>query len=127
MGLAFNSSIIVLAGIRANPRARGGDCEAIVDVVLESARHLVSTTLTTMGSFLPLLLLIGGEFWPPLAIVLAGGVGGSTLLAVLFAPAAYRLLVKRGSLQWSRVEKVTGVHTQVTSLMPPPTHSQRPL
>jgi multidrug efflux pump subunit AcrB len=46
-----------------------------------------------MGSFLPLLLFIGGEFWPPLAIVLVGGVGGSTLLALFFTPAAYRLLL----------------------------------
>ena len=52
-----------------------------------------------------MLLLIGGEFWPPLAIVLAGGVGGSTLLAVLFAPAAYRLLQRLSGFRWIRGEK----------------------
>jgi len=92
MGLAFNSSIVVLAAIRANPAANGGDVPAMVRETLGCGRHLLSTTLTTMGSFLPLLLFIGGEFWPPLAIVLAGGVGGSTLLALVFTPAAYRLL-----------------------------------
>ncbi len=92
MGLAFNSSIVVLAAIRANEDARRGDTVAIVTAVLGSGRHLISTTLTTIGSFLPLLIFIGGQFWPPLAIVLAGGVGGSTLLAMTFTPAMYRLL-----------------------------------
>ncbi len=95
MGLAFNSSIVVLAAIRAHVAAREGDPEAIVQQALGSSRHLISTTLTTMGSFLPLLIFIGGEFWPPLAIVLAGGVGGSTLLALTFTPAAYRLFMGR--------------------------------
>jgi len=44
--------------------------------------------LTTVGGFLPLLLLVGGAFWLRLAIVLAVGVSGATLLALLFAPAA---------------------------------------
>ncbi|MEM7145617.1 MAG: efflux RND transporter permease subunit [Verrucomicrobiota bacterium] len=92
MGLAFNSSIVVLAAIRADGRAKAGETGAIVTAVLGSGRHLVSTTLTTMGSFLPLLIFIGGQFWPPLAIVLVGGVGGSTLLAMTFTPAMYRLL-----------------------------------
>ena len=93
VGLAFNDSIVVLSGIRSNPAARAGDPAAIAAQVTNNARHLISTTLTTMGSFLPLLLLIGGDFWPPLAIVLAGGVIGSTLLAFFFVPAAYRLLL----------------------------------
>ncbi len=75
VGLAFNDNIVVLAAIRANPKARRGDWEAIVAEVRGCGRHLVSTTLTTIGSFLPLLILVGGQFWPPLAIVLAGGVG----------------------------------------------------
>lgn len=32
----------------------------------------------------------GGDFWPPLAVVLIGGVGGSTLLALLFTPVLHR-------------------------------------
>jgi multidrug efflux pump subunit AcrB len=95
MGLAFNSSIIVLAGIRANDQARRGDPLAMTDVMMSTGRHLLSTTLTTIGSFLPFLLFVGGEFWPPLAIVLAGGVGGSTLLALTFTPALYRMLLCR--------------------------------
>jgi len=95
VGLAFNDSIVALAAIHANPAAKRGEIDAMVEEILGCGRHLISTTLTTIGSFLPLLILIGGQFWPPLAIVLAGGVGGATLLAATFTPAAYRLLVAR--------------------------------
>jgi multidrug efflux pump subunit AcrB len=92
VGLAFNSSIVVLASIRADERARCGGIDALARASGSTLRHLASTTFTTIGSFLPLLLFVGGDFWPPLAIVLVGGVGGSTLLALFFTPAAYRLL-----------------------------------
>jgi len=38
------------------------------------------------------LLLSGGDFWPPLAIVIAGGVGLSAMLFLFFTPAAYHLI-----------------------------------
>jgi multidrug efflux pump subunit AcrB len=104
MGLAFNSSIIVLAAILADPSAKAGNASAIADCILASGRHLTSTTLTTMGSFLPILIFIGGEFWPPLAIVFVAGVGGSTLLAVFFTPAAYGLLLRFGYLSSRKAE-----------------------
>jgi Cu/Ag efflux pump CusA len=47
-----------------------------------------------------LLLVVGGDFWPPLAVVLAGGVVGSTLLAVLFVPAVYRLFCTEPAAVW---------------------------
>jgi multidrug efflux pump subunit AcrB len=95
VGLAFNDNIVALASIFANKQAREGDVEEITREILGCGRHLISTTLTTIGSFLPLLILIGGQFWPPLAIVLAGGVGGATFLAAVFTPAAYRLIAAR--------------------------------
>ena len=60
-----------------------------------ATRHILSTTLTTIGGFLPLLIFVGGDFWPSLAIVLAGGVGGSMILALLYVPAVYVLLQRR--------------------------------
>lgn len=53
---------------------------------------MLSTSITTIVGFVPL-LMDGGGFWPPLAIAIAGGVSGATLLGVSFAPAAYRLLM----------------------------------
>ncbi|MEM9101320.1 MAG: efflux RND transporter permease subunit [Pseudomonadota bacterium] len=92
LGLAFNNSIIVLAAIYANPLAKSGEINALVEATISTSRHILSTTLTTIGGFLPILLFVGGDFWPSLSIVLAGGVAGSMILALLFVPAAYLML-----------------------------------
>ena len=93
VGVAINDSIVVLAGLMACPRARRGDIAATIDVVMHSTRHILATTLTTIAGFAPL-LWSGGGFWPPLAIAIAGGVGGATLLALYFIPAVYLLTTK---------------------------------
>ncbi|MCA9110477.1 MAG: efflux RND transporter permease subunit, partial [Planctomycetaceae bacterium] len=54
-------------------------------------RHVVTTTITTIAGFLPL-IMSGGTFWPPLAVTIAGGVGGATFLALYFVPSSYLLL-----------------------------------
>jgi multidrug efflux pump subunit AcrB len=95
VGLAFNNSIVVIAAIRANPAARACDPDQIAEEVLGTGRHLLSTTLTTIGGFMPLLLLTGGNFWPSLAVVLAGGVAGAMVLAIAFTPSLYVLLHRR--------------------------------
>ncbi len=95
IGVAINDTIVVLAALREDPKAREGHPAAVRDVVLRSTRHVLSTTLTTIAGFLPL-LLSGGAFWPPLATSIAGGVSGATLLALYFAPAGYVLLMCRG-------------------------------
>ncbi|MEM9556393.1 MAG: efflux RND transporter permease subunit [Acidobacteriota bacterium] len=96
VGLAFNNSIVVLAALRENPAARRGELAAVVDEVLGATRHILATTLTTIGGFLPLLLFVGGDFWPSLAIVMVGGVGGSAILALVLVPIVHhRLLASR--------------------------------
>ncbi len=94
LGVAINASIVVLAAIRANPAARLGEPAAMAGEVLHATRHILTTTLTTVGGFLPL-LLSGGDFWPPLAVVIAGGVGLSIFLGLFFTPALYRLTLGR--------------------------------
>lgn len=91
IGVAINDSIVVLASLDEHPQARLGDPLAIQKVVSHSTRHVLTTTFTTMIGFVPL-LLDGGDFWPPLAVAIAGGVGGATLLALFMIPAAYKLL-----------------------------------
>ena len=96
VGVALNDSIVVLAAIRADPRAASGDRRAIVAAVVGCTRHVVATTATTIGGFGPLLLFVGGDFWPSLAVVFVGGIGGATLVALLFVPGAYLLTTRRG-------------------------------
>ncbi len=70
IGLAINDSIVVLDRLAGDPAARRGDRAAICQIVLGETRHVLSTTLTTIGSFAPL-ILIGGTFWPPLGVASA--------------------------------------------------------
>ena len=91
VGVAMNDSIVVLAAIRENPAARDGDAEAIAEVTFRATRHVLATTITTIAGFTPL-LIAGGDFWPPLATAIAGGVVGATLLALVLMPSVYRLL-----------------------------------
>ena len=93
IGVAINDSIVVLAAIQQHPLAKTGSKRAIKEVVLRSTRHVIATTLTTAVGFVPL-LLGGGEFWPPLAIAIAGGVIGATLLALYLIPAAYLIVIR---------------------------------
>lgn len=93
VGIAINDSIVVLAGLRADPLARQGDPAACREVVLRATRHVVSTTITTICGFLPL-ILAGGLFWPPLAVAIAGGVAGCTLLALYYVPSLYLIAIR---------------------------------
>jgi multidrug efflux pump subunit AcrB len=88
VGVAINDSIVVLAALQADVRARSGDSTAVRSIVLRSTRHVVATSLTTFAGFLPLLFW-GGAFWEPLAITIAGGVLGATMLALFAVPSAY--------------------------------------
>lgn len=67
----------------------------LVEIVFGCTRHILTTTLTTMIGFLPL-VINGGKFWPPLAIVISAGVAGATLLALYSVPSMYLLFrIKR--------------------------------
>ncbi len=91
IGVVVNDAISILAAIKDDPIARTGDRKAIREAIVHSTRHVLTTTFTSMFGFVPL-ILGGGGFWPPLAVAIAGGVVGATLLAIYFIPAAYLLL-----------------------------------
>ncbi|MEL6370310.1 MAG: efflux RND transporter permease subunit [Pseudomonadota bacterium] len=91
MGVAINAAIIILSGLKADPDAMAGDRDAVRRVVLETSRHITSTTLTTFMGFLPLILADGG-FWPPFATAIAGGVVLSTVISFFFVPQMFVLL-----------------------------------
>lgn len=94
IGVSINAALIVLSGLQEDARASTGDRAAMVDVVAGSARHITSTTITTVGGFLPL-ILGGGGFWPPFAMSVAGGVALSVILAFAFTPQMYALTLSR--------------------------------
>jgi multidrug efflux pump subunit AcrB len=94
VGIVINDCIIVLSAFNEDPAARRGERVAVREVVVKSTRHVLTTTVTTIAGFIPL-LADGDPFWRPLAIAIAGGMGGSPILALYFTPAAFLLLMGR--------------------------------
>ena len=97
IGVAINDSIVVLAALRSDSLARQGDLKAMREIIVSSTRHILTTTVTTVVGFIPL-LLAGGGFWSPLAVCMVGGVSGATFLALYFVPCTYLLLTKKRDL-----------------------------
>jgi len=100
IGLAINASIVIIAELKADKKAVHGDIDAIVHGVMSCTRHITSTTITTLGGFMPL-ILEGGGFWPPFAICIAGGTVLTTSVSFFFAPAAFKLMADRRSFEQS--------------------------
>lgn len=94
IGLAINAAIVILAELKTTPAACAGDKDAALECVLSCTRHITSTTITTVGGFIPL-ILAGGGFWPPFAVAIAGGTVMTTLVSFYFVPAGFMLLKAR--------------------------------
>jgi multidrug efflux pump subunit AcrB len=94
IGVSINAALIVMTALQEDEAAATGDPEAMAGVVMDSSRHIVSTTITTVGGFLPL-ILAGGGFWPPFAMAVAGGVALSAVVSFYFTPPAFRLVYAR--------------------------------
>jgi len=108
VGVAINAAIVINAALRDHPEAVAGSATAVREVVVgETSRHIVSTTITTFGGFLPLMLSSGG-FWPPFATGIAGGVLLSTIVSFYFVPAAFLLITRRHPVK--ELEAETGEH-----------------
>lgn len=94
IGVSINAALIILTSLQNDPRSRDGDPVAMADTVMASSRHILSTTITTFGGFLPL-ILEGGGFWPPFAMSIAGGVLLSTVISFYFTPQMFALVYPR--------------------------------
>ena len=92
LGVAINDSIVVLACIRSDPEARSGNIDRATYQILHATRHVIATTVTTIAGFAPL-IIGGGDFWPPLAVAISGGVAGASILALVLVPSLHQWLV----------------------------------
>ena len=101
MGLAINAAIVIIAELKSDTQAVQGNPRAIIKGVQNCTRHITSTTITTVGGFLPL-ILAGGGFWPPFAVAIAGGTVLTTLLSFLFVPAAFSWFSQRRAFELNK-------------------------
>ncbi|MEE4660276.1 MAG: efflux RND transporter permease subunit [Halieaceae bacterium] len=93
VGVSINAAIIIMTALQIDEQAVLGNLRAMRDVVMASSRHIVSTTVTTFGGFLPL-ILEGGHFWPPFAMAIAGGVLLSTIVSFFLVPPMFLLATR---------------------------------
>lgn len=98
IGLAINAAIVILAELKSDPAAVTGNQAAVVTAVSNCGRHIVSTTITTVMGFLPL-ILGGGAFWPPFAMVIAGGTVLTTLLSLYLVPVVFLLMTRHRAFE----------------------------
>ncbi len=96
IGVSINAAIIIMTALQQDPDALSGDVKRIREIVMAQSRHIISTTITTFGGFLPL-ILAGGGFWPPFAMSIAGGVLFSTVVSFYFTPPAFLLAMRVSS------------------------------
>jgi multidrug efflux pump subunit AcrB len=87
MGIAINDSIVVLSECQLGQQQG----LAIDECVYHATGHVLTTSVTTVAGVVPL-ILSGGDFFPPMMIVIAGGITGATFLALGFTPACFRIL-----------------------------------
>ena len=113
IGVSINAAIIIITALQAHESASRGNLFAVRTVVMDSSRHIVSTTVTTFGGFLPL-ILEGSQFWPPFAMAIAGGVLLSTIISFFLVPPMYVLVTR----VWRSQPVTSGEQTPTAALQP---------
>ncbi|MDA9113757.1 efflux RND transporter permease subunit [Gammaproteobacteria bacterium] len=92
IGLSINDSIIVLSHIKEEADKKSLTKAELIEVVIRSTRHIITTSLTTLGGFVP--LIFASVFFKPLAWAMSIGVLGATITALLYIPAMFMIVRK---------------------------------
>ncbi len=97
-GIVINNAIVLIDRIDLEIGAGKAPYQAILSSCMRRLRPIVMTTLTTIVGLLPL-MLFGGELWFGMAVVIAAGLAGGTLLTLGVVPVLYALFfrVRAGS------------------------------
>ena len=109
IGVSINAAIIIMTALQENEGAARGGLFAIRAVVMDSSRHIISTTVTTFGGFLPL-ILEGSQFWPPFAMAIAGGVLLSTIVSFFLVPPLFSVVMGIGRKPGRAVETAARIY-----------------
>jgi multidrug efflux pump subunit AcrB len=91
MGIVTKNAIMLVDFALTSIREGMKREDAIVDAGIKRARPIVMTTVAMVAGMLPSALAygIGGEFRSPMALAVIGGLIFSTLLSLVFVPAAF--------------------------------------
>ncbi len=92
-GIAVLNGVVLLSGVRQLQREGKSATEAMMQAARQRLRPVVMTALVAALGFIPMAAAtgVGAEVQRPLATVVVGGLGTSTLLTLLVLPALYHL------------------------------------
>lgn len=101
IGLSVNNSIILVDYLSRN--MVDGSIDRIIKLTYDRLRPIFTTTLTTAGALIP--LLIGSEtaFWKSLSLSVVGGILLSAVMIIILIPLFYTLLntvKKNRTMNW---------------------------
>jgi multidrug efflux pump subunit AcrB len=90
-GIAVNDGVVLVDGYESQRGSGLPLREMVRTVTAERFNHVLVTAVTDVAGFLPV-ALAPSLLWPPLAIVMIGGLGLTTLITLVGVPSAYVLL-----------------------------------
>jgi len=99
VGMMIDNSIIVIDNINRKIETENKPDDAITEGTNEIISPLITSVLTTISVFLPLLFLSGitGALFYEQALAVTLGLGISLLVSILFIPVAFRLFYRKKS------------------------------
>jgi multidrug efflux pump subunit AcrB len=92
-GIIINNAIVLIDRIDLEIGRGVEPYEAVVGAALKRLRPILMTTLTTVFGLLPL-MLFGGPLWFGMAVVIAAGLAGGTVLTLGVVPVLYSLFFR---------------------------------
>ncbi len=91
-GIIINNAIVLIDQIDIERKTQPVS-EAISEAARKRFRPILLTSLTTVLGLLPM-ALSGGALWEPMATLMIGGLGVSSILTLFYVPALYRVLFR---------------------------------
>jgi len=85
-GIIVRNSVILVDQIQQDTKAGIAPWEAVIGATVRRARPIL---LTAAAAILAMVPLATSAFWGPMAVAIAGGLAGATLLTLFFLPALY--------------------------------------
>lgn len=85
-GIIMRNSVILIDQIEKHTEAGEHPWDAIVNAAVSRFRPIMLTAAATILAMIP---LVSNDFWGPMAVAIAGGLFGATILTLLILPVMY--------------------------------------
>ncbi|KAB1437212.1 efflux RND transporter permease subunit [Pseudodesulfovibrio senegalensis] len=99
LGIIVNNAIMLLDRMDLLQKDGMSLADSVVVAALQRSRPIIMTTVTTIIGLAPL-IYSGGGMWRPMAILMASGLAGATVLTLLLCPVLYSLFYKVRFKDW---------------------------